>query len=77
MANFKMRANICTYFKNADPLVSSARNIDILSGSNSSGNELIQGNAAIPHMMLIRIHLMTGSILFFRLLFQSLAKLRK
>ena len=36
MANFKMRANICTYFKNADPLVSSARNIDILSGSNSS-----------------------------------------
>ena len=33
MANFKMRANICTYFKNADPLVSSAQNIDILSGS--------------------------------------------
>ena len=36
MANFKMRANICTYCKNADLLVSSARNIDILSGSNSS-----------------------------------------
>ena len=36
MANFKMRANICTYFKNGSLLVSSAKNIDILSGSNSS-----------------------------------------
>ena len=33
MAILKMRANICPYFKNADPLVSSAQNIDILSGS--------------------------------------------
>ena len=33
MAIFLMRANICTYFKNTDPLVSSAQNIDILSGS--------------------------------------------
>ena len=36
MANFKMRANTCTYFKNGDPLVSSTQNIDILSGSNRS-----------------------------------------
>ena len=36
MAIFKMRANICTYFKNGSPLVSSAQNIDILSGSNTS-----------------------------------------
>ena len=36
MANFKMRANTCTYFKNGDPLASSAQNIDILSGSNRS-----------------------------------------
>ena len=33
MAIFKMRANICTYFKNGSQLVSSAQNIDILSGS--------------------------------------------
>ena len=37
MANFILRANICTYFKNGSPLVSSAQNIDILSGSNRSG----------------------------------------
>ena len=36
MANFKMRANTCTYFKNGGPLASSAQNIDILSGSNRS-----------------------------------------
>ena len=36
MANFNMRANICTYFKNGSLLVSSAQNIDILSGSNRS-----------------------------------------
>ena len=35
----KMRANICTYFKNGSPLVSSAQNIDILSGSNSSARQ--------------------------------------
>ena len=35
-----MRANICTYFKNADPLVSSAQNIDILSGSPRSGSSI-------------------------------------
>ena len=34
--NFKMRANTCPYFKNADLLVSSAQNIDIMSGSNTS-----------------------------------------
>ena len=33
MTIFKMRANICAYFKNAGPLVSSAQNIDILRGS--------------------------------------------
>ena len=38
MAIFKMRANICTYFKNAGPLMSSAQNIDILSGSARSGD---------------------------------------
>ena len=31
MDNFKMRANICTYFKNGDPLVSSAQKIVIFS----------------------------------------------
>ena len=36
MANFKMRANTCTYFQNGSPLRSSAQNIDILSGSNRS-----------------------------------------
>ena len=39
MANFKMRANICTYFKNGDLLMSSTQNIDILSGSPRSGVE--------------------------------------
>ena len=38
MANLKLRAHTCTYFKNAGPLTSSARNIDILSGSNRSVN---------------------------------------
>ena len=38
MANFKMRANTCTYFQNGGPLRSSAQNIDILSGSNRSGS---------------------------------------
>ena len=33
MAILEMRANICPYFKNADPLVSSAHNMHILSGS--------------------------------------------
>ena len=33
MEIFKMRANICTYFKNGSQLVSSAQNINILSGS--------------------------------------------
>ena len=36
MANFKLRANTYTYFKNGTPLMSSAQNIDILSGSNRS-----------------------------------------
>ena len=39
MANSKMRANICSYFKNGSPLMSSAQNIDTLSGSNRSGVE--------------------------------------
>ena len=37
---FKMRANICTYFKNADQLASSAQNIDILIGSPRSDSLL-------------------------------------
>ena len=41
MEIFKMRANICTYFKNAGPLVSYVQNIDILSGSPRSANNLI------------------------------------
>ena len=36
MAIFKMRANTCTYFKNGGLLMSSAQNIDIMSGSNTS-----------------------------------------
>ena len=40
MANFKMRANICTYFKNEDLLMSSAQNIDILSGRPRSAHQI-------------------------------------
>ena len=40
MAILKMRANICTYFKNACPLMSSTQNIDILSGSPRSANRI-------------------------------------
>ena len=36
MAILKMRANICPNYKNADPFMSSAQNIDIMSGSNTS-----------------------------------------
>ena len=39
MSILKVRAIIGTYLKNTVPLVSSARNIDILSGSNRSGFE--------------------------------------
>ena len=36
MAIFKMRTNICTFKKNGSLLLSSAQNIDILSGSPTS-----------------------------------------
>ena len=56
MANFKMRANTCTYFKNAGPLASSAQNIDILSRSNRSGVNVLKFIASQMYTWL-RMHI--------------------
>ena len=67
MANFKMRANTCTYFKNAGPLASSAQNIDILSGSYRSV-EIIKNDRKCPALLSLPLTILFAGVCVARVL---------